>query len=44
MLVTFAHKVLRWLPEERKSAAEFLEEDDNYLTQLHVPEVDGDDK
>jgi hypothetical protein len=32
--------VLRWLPEERKSAEELLEEGDDFLTQWAVPEVE----
>jgi hypothetical protein len=42
MLVTFARKVLRWLPEERMSAAELLEDGDGFLTQWCFPE--GDEK
>jgi hypothetical protein len=44
LLVAFARKVLRWLPEERMSAAELLEEQDGFLTQWAGPEIDDDDK
>jgi hypothetical protein len=40
LLVAFARKVLRWLPEERKSAGEFLEEGDDFLTQWGVTEAE----
>jgi hypothetical protein len=36
--------VLRWLPEERKSAEELLEEGDDFLIQWAVPEVVEDDE
>jgi hypothetical protein len=42
LLVAFARKVLRWLPEERMSATELLEEGDGFLTQW--AEADEDDK
>jgi hypothetical protein len=35
--------VIRWLPEERMSAAELLEEGDGFLTQWIGPELDEDD-
>jgi hypothetical protein len=44
LLVTFARKVLCWLPEERKSAEELLEEGDDFLIQWAVPEVVEDDE
>jgi hypothetical protein len=34
ILVAFARKVLRWLPEERPSAGELLAQDDEFLTQF----------
>jgi len=34
ILIAFAHKVLRWLPEERASASELLAQDDEFLTQI----------
>jgi serine/threonine protein kinase len=40
LLLAFARKVLRWLPEERKSAGEFLEEGDDFLTQWGVTEAE----
>lgn len=42
LLIAFARKVLRWLPEERMSATELLEEGDGFLTQW--AEADEDDK
>jgi phosphoserine phosphatase len=43
LLAAFARKVIRWLPEERMSAAELLEEGDGFLTQWIGPELDEDD-
>jgi hypothetical protein len=34
ILLAFARKVLRWLPEERSSAGELLAQDDEFLTQF----------
>jgi hypothetical protein len=34
ILLAFARKVLRWLPEERPSAGELLAQDDEFLTQF----------
>lgn len=34
ILVAFARKVLRWLPEERASAGELLAQDDDFLEQF----------
>lgn len=42
LLVTFARKVLRWLPEERISAAELLDDGDGFLTQCDFPGADED--
>jgi hypothetical protein len=34
ILLAFARKVLRWLPEERPSAGELLAQNDEFLTQF----------
>jgi len=39
LLVAFARKAIRWLPEERVSAAELLDVGDGFLTQWDVPEA-----
>jgi hypothetical protein len=36
ILLAFAHKSLRWLPEERVSAGELLAQDDDFLTQIRT--------
>jgi hypothetical protein len=43
LLVAFARKVIRWLPEERMSAAELLKDGDGFLTQWIDPELDEED-
>lgn len=44
LLVAFARKVLCWLPEKRISAAELLDEGDDFLTQWDVPDAEEDDE